>query len=529
MAVDTTYRPFKFQQAALDTPADVDILLGGGRGPGKSEAALLLLVQHCQQYKDAARCIVHRTTFGALRPLFDRLLALSARLGMVVASSNANEFTLRYANGATARFIPWDGDAKGWDDRVVGDSATFLLFDEVGVLATPEIIDKMRSLLRGGVPTRVVQCANAARASNAWLRRRYINTAERVGYGKVFRCEETGRPSVVIKATYLDNPSLNHTAYAANLRLATRGDAALTRAWLDGDLDVSINSAFGENLTPEVFVDWPRLQHLDLSNLPVTLEAHVDHGAQNPFAAVVSAVWREQGTGPDGRLYARGSRVIVAEASSVWRDFTGFDPVVVPDICAALLNLQERAAQRFPITVDAAIWAQHGTSTIASEYERYLMQRVYPSTKGSRALGWSQINNRLAAARADPPVAALYLTQHVPLLRQALQVLTRDPTDPDDIDLRGSAGIFGHVADALRYSVFDAPKHSATRGRATLGINEAGQQVVVISEEIGVPDLMSHVRQAQQMARRVGEAVSLTHFAHSRGKRHTWQNNDLKR
>ncbi len=66
--VPNTIRPTPFQATVLSIPEDHFIFLGGGRGGGKSFGLQLLILRHCDQYKNRARVLVTRRRLKSLPP-----------------------------------------------------------------------------------------------------------------------------------------------------------------------------------------------------------------------------------------------------------------------------------------------------------------------------------------------------------------------------------------------------------------------------------------------------------------------------
>lgn len=155
-------------------PEEVDVFAGGGRGGGKSYSIALLALRHVEQYGDRARILYVRRTYKGLadfelvtRELFGKVYGQAARY-------NGAEHVWRFPNGAYMELGQLESHADY--GKYQGRSITLLLIDEAGQFPIPDLLDILRSNLRGpkDMPIRMVVAANPGGPGHSWLAKRYV-------------------------------------------------------------------------------------------------------------------------------------------------------------------------------------------------------------------------------------------------------------------------------------------------------------------------------------------------------------------
>lgn len=124
------------------------------------------------------------------------------------------------------------------------------MVDEAGQYATPNLIDKLRSNMRGpsGMPIRQVIAANPGDVGHAWLAARYVFKSKP---WLPFHEPMTDAPFVYAPSTYRDNPFIDADKYRASLEASCPADPELLRAWLDGDWAINRGAFFGMVLSEQ--------------------------------------------------------------------------------------------------------------------------------------------------------------------------------------------------------------------------------------------------------------------------------------
>lgn len=473
-----------FQRRVLAVPEEFDLFLGGGRGGGKSFTLALLALRHAEQYGERARVLYVRLTYRGVadfeaitRELFGRAYGPAARF-------NSAEHVWRLPTGAYVELGQLDGPADY--GKYQGRSFTLLLVDEAGHYAAPDLLDRLRSNLRGprGLPVRVAMAANPGDPGHHWLASRYVFRSG--APWRPFDEPKSGRRWVYAPSTYLDNVLLDRDAYRAQLEASCPGDPELLRAWVEGDWAVARGAFFAGVLAEErVAIDaWDPAAFAALRLpparsgrrlIPVTMNtpprrpadadpdpeptdagpdrwevflAH-DFGVSAPSVTFVAA--RSPGaTGPDGRWYPRGSVLLLDElTTSAPGDLSRGLGWTVPRLAEAICDLAAGWMAHAEGVADDACFARtgHGAGSIADEFRMHGV-RFEPARKADRRTGWERLRRMLEAA-GKPDVPGLYVSRACEYFWATVPYLARDPRRADDVDSRGP----DHAADAARYAV----------------------------------------------------------------------------
>lgn len=441
-----------FQTRVLQVPEEFDLALLGGRGGAKSYCLALLGLRHVEQHGAKARVLYVRKThagtadFEALcRELFGMIYGSAVRF-------NAQEGLFRFPNGGSLEVNQIE-DATSYG-KFQGRSFSLLLVDEAGQFATPDLLDRLRSNLRGSkdVSIRVALAANPGDVGHSWLLKRHAWQVPWQPYVE----PASARTFVHCPSTFLDNPFIDQAEYRRQLGASCPSDPELLKAWLEGDWTTHVRGAFfgavldqSRNLVER----WPGIP----AHWPAPYLAH-DFGSSAPSATYVIAV-SPGDTGPDGRYYSRDSLIVLDELATnePGRNDRGMGytvPVLaeqIKELCARWKPNYENAGRYRlvrPVGVaDDAIFAKTGSGagSISEEFRRAGVSFA-PARKADRLAGWNTMRRLLQdAGKFDVP--GLYIARHCEYAWETLPILGRDPRRVEDLDSRGP----DHAADALRY------------------------------------------------------------------------------
>jgi hypothetical protein len=429
-----------FQHRALAVPEAFDLFLGGGRGGAKSYTLALLALRHVEQYKAKARVLYLRRSHKGCADFTSLCFDLMGPVYGVVLRFNAQEGLFRFPNGGTLEVNQLES-ANDYA-KYQGRSFTLLLIDEAGQFPTPELLDRLRSNLRGpkDLPLRTVLAANPGDVGHQWLAARYVL---RAAPWTPFVEDKSDRTFVSAPSTFLDNPFIDREAYRRQLGASCPSDPELLRAWLEGDWSVARGAYFAAVLEESrvAVARWDAIPRGWLTYL-----AH-DFGSSAPSVTYVVAQ-SPGGKGPDGRHYPRDSLVLVDElATNEPGNVSKGMGYTVPVLAEHIREMCARWKVRPEGVADDACFSQagHAAGSIADEFRA---AEVYfdPAKKSERIPGW-QVMRRLLQNAGKPDVPGLYVARHCEYFWATVPYLGRDPRRVEDLDSRGP----DHAADAARY------------------------------------------------------------------------------
>ncbi len=435
----------EFQSRAMQVPEGIDLFLGGGRGGGKSYLMALLALRHCEQYGRRARVLYLRRTYKGLADFELTTQELFGKLYGPAARYNGAEHTWKLPNGGMIEL----GQLESANDyaKYQGRSFTLLMVDECGQYAESQLIDLLRSNLRGpkDIPIRTVYAANPGGVGQMWLAKRFVFTeaAPWIPFVEV----KSKRPCVYAPSTFDANPYLDIDQYRDQLGAACADDPELLRAWTDGDWTVCRGAYFADVLDESrVAVDvWNEIPE----GWPVWL-AH-DFGSAAPSVTYV-LVESPGDTGPDGRWYPRGSVIAVDELATNLSDdrLNEGNRWTVPILADAIKSMCKRWRIEPWGVADDAIFARTGSSNgcIADEFQTAGV-RFEPARKADRLSGWQRLR-RLLSHAGMPDRPGLYVSRACRYWWLTAPFVGRDMKRPEDVDSSGP----DHGLDAMRYGAY---------------------------------------------------------------------------
>jgi len=462
----------EFQQQVLAVPEKFDLFLGGGRGGGKSYGLALLALVHAEQYREKARILYLRQSFPGVADFVALTRELFGTIYGAAASYNAASHVWTLPSGAYFEINQLETPADY--QKYQGRSFSLLLIDEAGQWPDPQLLDMLRSNLRGpeGVPVRVAMAANPGGVGHHWLALRYVFKASP---WVPFLEDTSTRRFVYCPSLYSDNKFIDQESYRRQVEAGTATDPELGRAWLEGDWAIARGAYFGPVLEesrncvdpwpiPEQNPDYWRFArrahyepqrggHSFYGGAPRVrnrwdLSLAYDHGSAKPAVCFVSAEARDDLEGPDGRHYRKGSIVLIDELATNEPGTlnTGMQ-YTVPSIAEEIKEMCTRWDIRPSGVADDSIFAKHGSGSgsIGDEFKRC---GVYfrPARKKDRVASWETMRRMLAdAGSVDSP--GLYIARNCEYFWATVPYLERDPRRVEDVDTRGP----DHAADAARY------------------------------------------------------------------------------
>ncbi len=225
----------QFQQRVCCVPESWSIALTGGRGGGKSWAMAIMILRHIVRYGDRARVLFVRQTHQGCEDFVLILRELFMRIWGPAVRYNANDGIWRgFPGGGYLEINQLSSFAEY--GKFQGRSYSMICADEIGQFATDELINLLRSNLRGpaDVEKRMVVASNPAGVGHSWVYRRFVLKA--MPWHPYVLDGETW---VTCPSTFEGNCFIDRDKYRRDLQAATAHDSELARAFISGDWDMA--------------------------------------------------------------------------------------------------------------------------------------------------------------------------------------------------------------------------------------------------------------------------------------------------
>lgn len=236
----TYWRPHLGPQEEALRRSEFEILYGGARGGGKTDAGIVwpLDVAHIRD----ARALVLRRNAEDLSDWVDRANKVYSALG---AKKAGNPASFTFPSGYTIR----TGHLKDDDayTKYQGHEYHRILIEELTQIPTEKRYNDLLSSARStieGVKPKVFLTTNPGGAGHSWVKKRF--RIGQVPSGTPFKDEDTGLWRIFIPAKVEDNPTLiqRDPNYLKVLEGYKRSDPEKYKAWRHGDWEVFIGQFF---------------------------------------------------------------------------------------------------------------------------------------------------------------------------------------------------------------------------------------------------------------------------------------------
>jgi len=404
--------PHPKQSEALER-LEFEILFGGARGPGKTEALInwFLYDAHHPKFKG----LVIRRNSEDLSDYVQRANIIYSRLGITM-SGNPPRFKI--PSGGVIRtghlkdvnaFTKYLGHEY---HRIGIEELTLIPFEDDYL----KLISSCRSTIKDLKP-QVFSTTNPGGPGHAWVKSRFVDHGS-----KTFIDPETGRSRIFISATIDDNPTLIDAdpEYVRFLDGLKSKDPNLYKAWRLGLWDIFAGQAFSM-LNRETHL----IEPFELT-LPKYFAGY-DYGYAHPFAFILLAVEK------DGNLYVKDyvtkTRCEVEEQGKLINEITGDKSLNV--FCG----------------VD--IWNKEGGPTIVSRLKNTCPKLTFVKANTNRISGVAEMRKWMESSR-------LQFFSHTEEVFNQLLTVQFDPKKPEDVlkmnaDDNGDNG--DDLFDALRYAI----------------------------------------------------------------------------
>jgi len=444
------------QQAFIDHTDDVfEIMYGGARGGGKTDAMLGDWIVHQRKYGKNARGAFFRRVALNLRDVIRRSKELFPKLG---AQWNGSSQEWTFPNGSTLKILHlWDEGAaanyQGWQ-------MSRIYAEELQAWPDPAPIQMIKAILRSaeGVPVGFRASANPGGPGQNWVAARYVFPAPG-GYKRIWD-PEIEQELMFIPARLEDNEILMRNDPSYEARLRGSGPEYLVKAWRYGDWNIAAGGYFDDVFRSDKHIIKP-------FTVPESwhLRRSFDWGFSKPSSMGVWAISDGTVVEEQGLYFPRGSMIRIKE----WYTAERKNGVVVPNHGMKLSNqdlglgiarmsletLHEYEQDRFRGCVaDPAIFTAHGGPSIYDQMRSsafMLQHRLYLNkADNSRIAGWQQMRKMLQeAAKDNPEEPGLWVCETCTDWIRTVPIIGRDDRNQDDIDSKSE----DHCADECRYAV----------------------------------------------------------------------------
>ena len=462
-SVRVLWRPNPGPQTAFLACPVREILYGGAKGGGKTDAIGPKALKHCQTYGQWATVLILRENFPQLTEIMERMRPLCLAAG---GKYNKVEKTWRFPSGARIIF----GHLSNGCDPYWGQEYSLIIIDEVTrtIKTEAEYLKLLGSLRNShGVPCSVVLTSNPGGAGHNWVKARFMNVPPLT----VQKEPKSGLERVYIPASLRDNPQLP-PEYRATLE--QMGEAE-RRAFLEGDWEAFEGTVFKLDRGAHILT-WKQVNERlglpeDNRKLPGdwTRFRSMDWGYSHPFAVYWYAVDHE------GRAW------VYREWYGIAKDNSGR---IIPNHGAKLLPTQvgEKIASIEAETGErmAASWsgpdlkqtvrADHATSGRTPEdqfRDAGVFWQYWTATPGSRLAGKLALQERLHYEQDDQGQpkelpGIVFIEEECPHAIRTLPALEYDPHQPELVDKGGEDHAFDSLSGFAKMKPWKPVKDTKT-------------------------------------------------------------------
>lgn len=461
------WRPHPRQEEALKR-IEFEILYGGARGGGKTDAGLVWLTDHVDNPR--YRALVIRKNADDLSDWVDRAVRFYKPLGANITYRPA---VIKFPSGATIH----TGHLK--DDQAYtkyqGQEYQRILIEELTQIPDEKRYLQLLGSCRSTIPEirpQVFCTTNPGGLGHIWVRTRFVdpNTPNIAFIG-----EDTGRSRIYIPATVDDNPTLvdNDPGYVQFLEGLKSKDVELWKAWRLGDWST---------FAGQFFKEWRTSLHIIPAFNPTPgdfIVGGMDWGYTNPFSLHLSVI----------------EKLIFGDKTEFYRARTFFEIYGTEKTPQAWSEDIVEELSYFKLTLRDISWIRadpamfnkksDGSKSIRDQFiDADEDWRIMKPANNDRLGGWSIMHNWLSIAPDGLPYWQVG-NNCVDLIR-TLPGLVHDETKVEDVDTDGE----DHAADDERYQfkhlkwidagsgAFNADKKDESKKNQMANIKE-GKQISI--------------------------------------------------
>lgn len=436
--------PTGWQDTVIRVPQDINLALFGGRGAGRTTAALFASMEHCELYNSRARVLFLRQTLRSLKEVEDsfQLMLSSGYGGGLRVNRQDHEF--RLPNGAKIEFAPLN-DVEDMA-KLQGRSFSLIVADEYGNFSPAQMkfVDQLRANLRAGkeTPTRMILLANPGGRGHQQIKTRFIDRMIPGVPGFL----EDGTVWAWMPANYTVNPH-NPTNYKQDLFAASGKDKELFAAWTEGRWNIARGAMFADCLDELVHKFPGKGRIFDPKDKGVVGFLSGDWGQSAP--AVAFACWRLL----EPRFhFPRGSLILQDEVSSASPDdwSVGMN-WSIGKFADNMSDMCDRTGVYKMGCIDDAKGLQPN-DTLIGGLTAYGFSFIRP--RKNRRSGWATMRELLVNAQERNGKPGMWVAKECHGFWETVPTLPRDPLNAEDVDTRA----IDHWGDGARYAATYEPE-----------------------------------------------------------------------
>lgn len=424
------WRPHPKQEEALKR-IEYEILYGGSRGGGKTDAGLVWLTDYIDNPN--YRALVIRKNADDLTDWIDRAVKFYTGLGATITGRPA---VIKFKSGAIIR----TGHLKDEQayTKYQGHEYQRMLIEEL-----TQIPDEKRYLMLlascrstdPNIQAQIFATTNPGGIGHLWVKERFIDV---VAPNEVYTDPISHRTRIYIPATIDDNPTLinNDPNYINFLESLKSTDVELWKAWRLGDWNTFAGQFFKE-YRYDMHIINPYLPDSKTS----IIVGGLDWGYTAPFSFHLSSV----------------NRVVLMDGRRFFRVKTFFEVYGVEKTPALWVDEIKEKLKFYNLTLDNIAWIQADPAIFNKQTDGSMSIRdqfikadpiFYKIRKGSndRIAGWAIMHQWLSKAIDGLPY--WQITSNCLNLIKEIGSVVHQEDKVEDLE-----GEFDHALDANRYKL----------------------------------------------------------------------------
>lgn len=413
------WKPHPGPQTMALRRKEKEILYGGARGGGKTEAGIAWLIEPEYINNPKYRALVIRRNAEDLSAWIDRATRFYAPFG---AKKRGIPVEFQWPSGAVIK----TGHLKDRDayTKYLGHEYHKILIEELTLIESEENYLKLKSACRSTDPSlrpQLFMTTNPGGVGHHWVKKRFIDPAPPFVPFK----GDDGEWRIFIKATVEDNPTLceNDPGY---LRFLDSLDENLKKAWRDGDWNIFEGRFFSE---------WNTEHHIVPSDMNlIDPESCLIRGIDYGFAAPFCCLWLAVLPPPRKRIYVY--RELYKER--------------LYDYQQAQIVSEMSAGERYVDTLaDPACWTSRSETglSISQVWEENGLYAT--KAMNNRISGWARVRAAMKMTDDYDGRPVLQVFDCCENLIRTIPSLSVSDVNIEDLDTRQE----DHAADALRYAL----------------------------------------------------------------------------